>query len=248
LEQLATGEHAIEGLYVTEDEFRIPVDDAGKPLWELEGKVECHDHQKWDVRRGIAVIGVGEDKHQHYGMPEKGDKWGLFRDDALVYFMLIPGKPLFLEGKEWEPGYRGIPELTRIVVNLLYILQNTQQIQLKKHDPAAGRLDGKERTRRRQEENFARKGKSVLPYTTMRLLEPAKPRNKETLPGVERVSRRAHIVVGHIHHYWVKPGEKPALETKKNEKGTELHRVAHWLLPYRTGTGDLLPRTTRLRK
>jgi hypothetical protein len=173
---------------------------------------------------------------------------GWLPDDALIFFHLVPGSPIHqsVSGEDYALG--GTAQLTRVVVNLLYLLQNTREISTAVEDPRP-ELRKEDRSSRRERERETSKGRSVLPCTVLRLSSLKKPLPPHRAEGGVQPARklRGHIVLGHIHHYWVRePQETPVLDTRTSEKGVCLHKVARWLLPYTKGTGPIAEKNVRL--
>ncbi len=228
----ATGNHKVEGLFLTKNEVLVPKDGT-----ILEGPASMVDPERlsdFDIIPSITILGVGEDKN-------KSSKSGWLRDDAIIYFSLVPGKPLYLDNDK----HLGVVELTRVVANLLYLLQNTHEL-LSEKDPALpSSLLGDSRSARRERERDLDKGRSCLPHTVWKLSSLERKPPKDSEPGTEPEQKmRGHIVLGHIHNYWVlDPGKSKSLSTKKVSTKTRGERIYHlvskWILPYVRGEGPV---------
>lgn len=227
--------HKIEGIFLTYNEVLTPKD--GNEVSGSLTEVTPETFDKYDIVPSITVVGVGEDKR-----PQSKTNAAYLRDDLVLYFSLAPGKPLYFS----ENKPQGLAELTRVVTNLLYLLQNTRELSEVQDPPLPGSLLGDSRTARRERERDLQKGRSCLRHTVWKLSTlKQKPSHKpeDSLPPEER-KVRGHIVLGHIHRYWVvDPGERKVLQTKTANSQTKgsrtYHLVAKWILPYRRGEGPV---------
>ena len=242
----STGIHKVEGLFITANDVAVPPSDykylPTPPVPDKDGHV---------IRRGLTVLGVGEDISP--GLVERLDSGkGWMRDDALIFFHLVPGMPLYYNADTVQ----GTTELTRVVVNLLYLLQHTKEIHPSK-DPDTGVAPGGDRKARREQEREAKKGRSHIPHTVWKLstMERKASTKSVKVDGEDTVKRsvKGGIVLGHIHHYWVvDPKDKKVVATKveatKTHGDRTYYKVAKWLLPYMRGEGGTQePRTVSIR-
>lgn len=234
------GRHRIEGLFLTTNEVYVPRDNAQSEGALVRMTTDELNRQYRPVR-GITVVGIGEDKAPDLaGRIDRGEGWR--RDDWVVYFNIVPGLPLYLDGAS-----QGVVELTRVVYNLLYLLQNTTEIR-EEVEPTRPELEGEGRKPRRERERQNRKGRSAYPHRVWHLStldrgrtspDPDAPVERNTVPKVS-----GHVVLGHIHRYWVlDPAGRKSLATREvhtKTRGTRTyHLVARWLLPYVRGEGPV---------
>jgi hypothetical protein len=232
IENLETGQHRIEGVYIVEDIIAIPQQTETQP-----GTLIKLGTDGFETVPGITIIGVGEDKST-----QKVPAW--VRDDALLTFHLAQRMPLM----SWKSRILdGTTELLRLVVNFLYILQNTDGIsQVRKEVTLPKKM------RKRDPRKFDSDPRSVLPYTVLSLMKEERSKEKQSQGSKDGESGRTvkgHIVLGHVHHYWVKDngvGLKK-LGERQNTKGTKLALVAKWLRPYHRGQGPAGPKTVSVR-
>lgn len=233
LENDQTGDHVIEGVYVVRDDVMVPRNPDGTLNYVSQGKTDGRpprayvDDPRFARRLGISLVAVGMPKGYLLGLEDA-------RDDALVSSALVGGQPFSQNYK-----YGGVEEVYRIVVNLLYLLQFTRQAERERVVPEVDVKGGRERNIRRAVEEVERKGKSLTPYTVLRLQErPRVAPTAETTPRSERRTKYRSWVAGHFHSYWVlKPGkDQVAVETREGKGGT-LHRVVRFLTPYPKGAG-----------
>jgi len=245
IENDQTGMHKVEGMDLTENPVLVPKDlNAPRPHGLIPtDQTDAH----FDVVRGITILGVGEDKS-----PDRKEKirtgMGWMRDDALLFFHLVPGKPIYFAVDGLPHDLDGSVPLARVVVNLLYMLQNTREIRQVTDDPRP-ELRKEDRSARRERERERAKGRSVLPCTVLKLSSFEKPLPPHRAEGGTQLKRktRGHIVLGHIHHYWVRdPQGLPVLDTRVTEHGTTLVKIAKWLLPYLKGAGPIADKNVRL--
>lgn len=225
--------HKIEGIFLTYNEVLCPKEGIGEvsgPLTEVTPETLA----KYDIVPSITVVGIGEDKR-----PASKANSAFLRDDLVLYFSLVPGKPLYLH----EDEHQGQVELARVVTNLLYLLQNTRELSEVQDPPLPESLLGEARSARRERERDLSKGRSCLRHTVWKLstLKRRPPqKSEEGVPEERKV--RGHIVLGHIHRYWVlDPGEEKVLQTKTSStpKTKTYHLVAKWVLPYKRGEGPI---------
>lgn len=226
-----SGEHKIEGFYLTENLVLCHADPARRR--ENVKREDVLDLDDYVQEAGITVVAVGEDKQAAYASKNKLAP----QDDALFSFHLLPGEPLKLENVTQEQlGYQ---ELVYMVTNLLYLLQRTKGQITEIREDFVPSLRGDDRKSRRERERENAKGRSVLAHTILRLSEKAKASQKTSgaKNGAEKDIAR-HIVAGHIHSYWVSnPEDQPVLAVK-GEEGKQLHLIHKWLLPYWRGSGE----------
>jgi hypothetical protein len=234
------GRHRIEGFFLTVNDIYVPKDKkpAGDPIILLNEQ----DESRFVRKRGITIVGVGEDKAPDLsGRIDRGEGWN--RDDWVVYFSLVPGEPLYIDS-----GTQGVADLTRVVANFLYLLQNTTELR-EDADPPRPDMAGADRKARRERERQHRKGRSACPHRVWHLstLERNKVHSDPDAPVVDNPKRKftSHMVLGHIHRYWVlNPTGRKSLGTREvNTKTRGLrtyHLVARWLLPYVKGEGPLV--------
>jgi len=233
------GRHRVEGMFLTVNDIYVPLDGtvADGPVTMI-GDDEKH---RYRVVRGITVVGVGEDKSPDLAdRLERGEGWN--RDDWVVFFSLVPGMPLYIEG-----GPQGVAELTRVASNLLFLLQNTTEIR-EESEPPRPEFAGDDRKARRERERQHRKGRSVHPHRVWHLSDhergkvPADPDAPVEHNPCRTVS--GHLVLGHIHRYWVlDPAGRKSLATRtvkiKTGATRTYHLVAKWLQPYVRGEGPI---------
>lgn len=224
-----SGEHKIEGFYLTENLVRCYADPARRrEKVEREDVLDLNDYIQ---EPAITVVAVGEDKQAEYASKNNLAP----QDDALFTFHLLPGEPLKLENVTQEQ--LGHQELVYMVTNLLYLLQRTKGQITEIREDFVPSLRGDDRKSRRERERENAKGRSVLAHTILRLSEKAKASQKASSSGGEKDMAR-HIVAGHIHSYWVSnPEDQPVLAVK-GEEGKQLHLIHKWLLPYWRGSGE----------
>lgn len=236
-----TGRHRIEGFFLTVNEIFVPIRGnlASGPIVA----VRPSEASQYNVQRSVTVVGIGEDKSPELAdRIERGQGW--HRDDWVVYFNLVPGQPIYIEG-----GCAGVSELTRVVTNFLYLLQNTTEL-TEESDPVRTEFVGSDRKTRRERERQQRKGRSVHPHRvwTLSTLKQGKVLPDPDAPVANNPGRRVsgHVVLGHIHRYWVvDPVGRKSLGTREvvtKTRGTRTyHLVAKWLLPYVRGEGPVSP-------
>lgn len=251
LEHFETGEHPVEGVYLVKDLIAVRVDDEGREVWWTAdqpmgvSRVITNKTAGYVYRPGISLIGIGASK----GIVALVGKGGVevleeARDDAIITTSILEGMPLH----ECDYLYGGVEELLRVVVNLLYLMNNTSACERERVTPEVEVKGSRERNRRRAIDEVEKKGKSLLPYTILRLSQRAK--RAEPRPGAPvRKIKYQTWVPGHFHSYWVlDPGDEKVLE-KKPGKGGTLHRVSYFLTPYKMGEGlPERPRTVVVRR
>lgn len=236
-----TGRHRVEGFFLTVNDIYVPKD--GNPADGPITWIEAGDEGRFVMKRGITVVGVGEDKKPDLsGRIDRGEGWN--RDDWVVYFSLVPGESLYIDG-----GTQGVADLTRVVANFLYLLQNTTELR-EDADPPRPDLVGSDRKPRRERERQHRKGRSAYPHRVWHLstLERGRSTPDPDAPATDDPRRKVsgHVVLGHIHRYWVlDPAGRRSLGTREvptKTRGTRTyHLVARWLLPYERGEGPTSP-------
>lgn len=233
----------IEGFFLTVNNISVPIDGhiADNPLSEIPSE-ELRNYRSC---RGITVVGIGEDH-----APKLADRIaqgkGYQRDDLVLYFNLVPGLPLYVDGVE-DP-------LTRMVTNLLYLLQNTTELQ-EQVEPARSDIQGTDRKARRERERWQQKGRSACHHrvwdlsstSRQRVIDPDAP-GESGEPGepggATQHTVEGHVVMGHIHKYWVlDPAGQRSLATREVQTKTrgvrQYHLVAKWLQPYTRGEGPV---------
>lgn len=243
-----TGRHRIEGFLLTTNDIYVPLD--GRPATGPIVSITPNDERRYQVKRGVTIVGVGEDKAPNLAERiERGEGWD--RDDWIVYFSLVPGESLYIDG-----AHQGVAELTRVVANFLYLLQNTNEM-VEVLDPARPEFVGSDRKTRRERERQQRKGRSVHPHRVWNLstqdlgkVLPDPDAPVERNPARGKVS--GHMVLGHIHRYWVvDPAGRKSLATREvvtKTLGTRTyHLVAKWLQPYERGDGPASQTRVRVR-
>lgn len=226
----------IEGVILTRNEVLVPKDGSipSGPLALLN----TDDLSGYDILPSITVLGIGEDKR-----PPNKNRDSYLRDDLVMYFSLVPGKPLYQQVGGSPDG--GLPELTRVVVNLLYLLQNTKELTQEQDPPLPDSLQGNTRTARRERERHLKKGRTGLRHIVWKLSSLNRERATcKVAPDSPDRKISGHIVLGHIHRYWVvDPKDNKVLQTKTADPQTKgfrtYHLVAKWILPYRRGEGTI---------
>jgi hypothetical protein len=215
--------YAVEGIYIVED--LIPKE------WDAP------DPAATQVP-GISFLGVGEDlaKGAWLGRTE-----GPSRDDTLIHFGVIQGKDIrpMVKGLSYPTDPKGVsklmgvPELTKLAINLLWMLQYVPHAISRTVLPD-GELKGKkDRARRREIARMNQKGRTHKGYLLMDLS--TEQRKASTEASVSSTTVRAHIVRGHIHNYWMNdPKDKKPIEVKVVGDTTK-YLVPKWVLPYRKG-------------
>ena len=233
------GRHRVEGFFLTVNDIYVPKDKshADGPIIMIGSE----NMDRFEKKRSITVVGVGEDKNPDLsGRIDRGEGWN--RDDWVVYFSLVPGESLYIDG-----GTQGVGDLTRVVSNFLYLLQNTTELR-EESDPPRPDLAGADRKSRRERERQHRKGRSAYPHRVWHLstLERGKVPADPDAPVTDNPKREVsgHIVLGHIHRYWVvDPAGRRVLAkrevTTKTRGARTYHLVAKWLLPYARGEGPV---------
>lgn len=230
LEHFETGAHPVEGIYLVYDDVMAKKGEDGKPVWSASG--EPRDGRSVVVGdpdyllvHGVAMIGIGAAKGYLLGMEDA-------RDDAIITTCLTPGMPL----KEREYLYGGVKELMRVAVNLLYMMEKTTAVHSERVVPEIEYKGSRERNKKRAEQKAHEDGKSLLPYTVLRLSPKVK--SVRTEPSSKVTTRKlkfATWVNGHFHDYWVlSPGDEKVSETKEGVGG-KLSRVTRYLTPYKMG-------------
>ena len=241
------GRHRIEGFFMTVNDIYVPVD--GRPADGPVTMIGPDEAHKYRVKRGITVVGVGED-HAPNLSERIAAGLGWQRDDWVVYFNLVPGEALYIDA-----GPQGVAELTRVVSNFLYLLQNTTELR-EEADPPRPDCVGNDRKARRERERQNRKGRSAYPHRVWHLstLERGKVTADPDAPVADNPQRKVsgHVVLGHIHRYWVlDPSGRRSLGTREvatKTRGTRTyHLVAKWLLPYVRGEGPVAQARVRVR-
>ena len=201
----------IEGLYIVEDIVRKSRDSD-------------------EVAPGILLVGVGKDKAE--GAWLNRNVLGPCRDDAVLFFTVCEGtgiKQLTEPDKATE--LLGAKELTRLALNLLWMLQYVPDYIVRTavaDTPLKGRTP---RALRRAGERLLQKGRTHRGYLLLDL--PAKAQRHSWKVTTSTV--RSHIVCGHIHHYWCNDpkGARPTATKQVGDKTKYL--MPRWVLPYRKG-------------
>ena len=241
------GRHRVEGLFLCVSDVAVPTDGshASGPI-QLIGPENA---SKFTVKRGITVVGVGEDKAPN--LPQRlEENLGWQRDDWVVYFNLVPGERIYFNNGKSAHGQQGVEALTRVVTNFLYLLQNTTEMR-QEQDPTQPDLVGDDRKARRERERQYLKGRSVQRHTVWHLSTLDRTRTPAAFdpdaPTITNPTRKVsgHTVLGHIHRYWVVDlAGRKSLSTREvvtKTRGTRTyHLVAKWLLPYVKGEGPTL--------
>ena len=233
-------QHKIEGVFLTRNEVLVPK--VGTVSTGPISLLDPGDLSGYDVHPSITVVGVGEDKR-----PQSKNRNAYLRDDLVMFFSLVPGKPLYQHAQD-NPG--GLAELTRVVVNLLYLLQNTRELSEAQDPPLPESILGESRNARRERERQVQKGRSCLRHTVWKLSSLQKERRNQGEASGRHTA--GHIVLGHVHRYWVvDPQERKVLKTKVEQtskiSNRTYHLVAKWVLPYRRGSGPAESPTVILR-
>lgn len=238
LEHHDTGEHPVEGVYLARDTIAVRVGEDGSVIWNMADRATTRvilgANVKYQHRDGISLVGIGAPKgiaafvHPSGEIEAHEDA----RDDAIVTTSLLEGMPL----RHRVYAYTGIGALLHVVVNLLYMMNNTTACEAERVVPAVDVKGSRERNKRRAIDEVEKKGKSLMPYTVLSL----SPRVKKAAahPGAPgRKIKYQTWVPGHFHSYWVlEPEEEKVIESKEGKGGT-LHRVVHYLSPYKKGEG-----------
>jgi hypothetical protein len=203
-----SGLHKVEGFYLAEDEVFIP------------------EEGRW--KRSILVLGTGESKGDfHHPV------LGVSRDDALVFFHVIDGRPF---DKVKNAEHQGIPELLHVVVNMLWAL-HTRHLKQDKTRPKIPR-SAKKRAKRR------RRGYTEKPYTVIRLQSPTQASQGQAAIRQYHGSKltRQIPVSGYWQRRWVKdPGEEVVLAEKQGSDKRNpgiLHQVSRWIHAHVKGPDD----------
>ena len=235
LDHYESGHHPVEGIYLVHDWAAVRKGADGLPSWAnahtpREGghRLVTSLEEEFLHRRGISLIGIGASRGNLLGMKEA-------RDDAIITTSLIPGMPLSIR----EYCYGGCEELIRVVVNLFYMMQKTTALERELVTPTLDYKGGKERNKRRAEEKAHEGGKSLLPYTILRLSSKTKSAYGRTpSPAVPvRKLKYATWVPGHFHDYWVLNPAGEKVSEVKDGVGGKLNRVTKYLTPYKMGEG-----------
>jgi len=229
-----SGSHPVEGMYLVHDWTAVRKGEDGKPAWtnahapRLDGNrlVTNLDGGFLHIP-GVSLIGIGASRGSIPGMKEA-------RDDAIITTALVPGMPM----SRTEYYYGGCGELVRVAVNLLYMMQKTTAVERERIVPVLDVKGGRERNKRRAEEKVHEDGKSLLPYTILRLSPKVKSVRTETsAKTTTRKLKFATWVSGHFHDYWVlNPADEKVTETKDGVGG-KLNRITRYLTPYKQGEG-----------
>lgn len=229
----ANGWYRIEGFFLTTNDIRVR-NDGSAPTTPLVS-IGPSDAHLYDVRRGVSVVCVSEDKSPDLAARiDRGEAWS--RDDWLVYFNMVPGHPLPVG--DWIGGSSRV---STFVTTLLYLLQNTTELSVES-DPDRPEFVGSDRRARRERERQHRKGRSVHPHDVWHPSTPGRIAHDPEAP-VEPQHRRkvsGHVALGYIRMYWVAdPVGRKSLETREVTTRTgetrTYHRVAVWVRPYVRG-------------
>ena len=155
---------------------------------------------------------------------------GPCRDDTLIYFSIMHGRKIEYLTDGEGADILGSDELAKLALNLLWMLHYVPYAISKEVLPDSKLKGKKDRALRREMERLGRKGRTHRGYT---LLDLASKPSKEASVGTSTV--RAHVVRGHVHHYWVNDpkGLEPVLTKKVEDKVKYL--IPKWVLPYKKG-------------
>jgi len=229
------GWYRVEGFFLTVNDIRVRTD--GTPSTSPLVSIGPSEASMYDVRRGITVVCVGEDKSPNLSERiERGEAWD--RDDWLVFFNLVPGQPL-----PTGEGTSGASKAAQFVYNLIHLLQNTTEL-AEEADPDRPEFVGTDRKTRRERERQHRKGRSVHPHRVWHPSDlPVTPDPDAPVADTPVRKVSGHVVLGHIRRYWVRnPAGFKSLGTRS--KGSQTyHLVARWVRPHVRGEGpDARPR------
>jgi len=234
LENPDTSLHPVEGFYLVKDMIAVPKGKDGRPDYRttdhlLDGKhTVVSSDEGYEMVQGITCVGVGKPKGYTWNMRE-------MRNDALVVFHLCPGIPL---GEDTKNAFGGIAELERVVVNLLYAMQNTTSVVAERRQPELGDKAAKRRPAKAQK-LLDESGKTLDAYTvlslsrTVRSARPSEAREGTETP--ERKLRHPKYISGHFHRYWVRDAAKERVLETKDGKSGKLYLVEYLLAPYLQG-------------
>jgi hypothetical protein len=237
-------QHPIEGFYLVWDVIAVPAVN-GKPSFAAgAARVNKADGQRivssgspdYIFVRGITCVGVGRPKGT---VPARMRE---MRDDALVVFHLCPEIPLGAAPSE----FGGVPELERVIVNLLYALKNTTSVLSEMVTPVMNTKEAKRRPTKAARV-LQDAGKTLNSYRVLSLSKKVRSARPGGSAGPEEPVRKLKhpkYISGHFHRYWVSsPGGERVL-AEKDGKGGKLHLVEHLLAPYLQGE-DLPPPKTK---
>jgi hypothetical protein len=231
--------YMVEGVYLIKDRGHVETDAAGIPIVGpgllSHGQIltvgEAAHTREMDL---ISVVAAGRREDQ------LGDVRTRYTgDDQLLVFGISAST--HLESLLSDEAFDGVPEITRLVVNLLHLMNATRDIASTTVDPGAHLRGLEGRPLRRERERMEGKGRSALPCRVLHLRDlgkslPARAQADVSPDGAvppERVVRR-HIVAGHIHHYWVVDAQDtPVVRIREGERRNKL--IARWLRPYWRG-------------
>jgi hypothetical protein len=224
-----SGQHVVEGVYLVKD--TVAVSDTRGPAFPSRSLgsprlIESHE-TGFHVAPAIMCVGIGKEK------PGQGD--------AIVNFSLMPGTPL--KGAP-ESTFGGIPELIRVICNLLYALQHTTSIERERCIPALTKKQAERRPGRMEAG-----GKSAAPYTILRIHGTLRSARSTSVPTEGGKLLHPKRISGHFHQYWVlEPGTEKVLDRKPGAGGT-LCLVEYLLAPYTQGEHlppSPLPKTVKV--
>lgn len=234
LDHYETGHHPVEGVYLVPDWVAVRKGEDGKPSWANAHTPKADGHrlvtnfeEGFLHKQGISLIGIGASRGSINGMKEA-------RNDAIITTALVPGMPMNVR----EYYYGGCEELIRVVVNLFYMMQRTTALERELVTPMLDVKGGRERNKRRAEEKVHKDGKSLLPYTILRLSPKVKSvRTEASAKATTRKLKFATWVSGHFHDYWVLNPAGEKVSEVKDGVGGKLNRVTKFLTPYKMGEG-----------
>lgn len=234
LDHYESGQHPVEGIYLVHDWAAVRKGADGEPSWanahtpKSDGQALITNFDEGFLHmEAISLIGIGASRGSLQGMKEA-------RDDAVITTSLVPGMPMNVR----EYYYGGCAELIRVVVNLFYMMQKTTALEREVVTPTIEFKGGKERNKRRAEEKAHEDGKSLLPYTILRLSSKARSIRSDA-PTKESLRKLKYEtwVSGHFHDYWVlTPADEKVSETKEGVGG-QLSRITKFITPYKMGEG-----------
>lgn len=233
-----TGKHAVEGIYLTRDTSLVKVDAEGNADWSIDPQGSSSDvlyenSPGYKLNPSISIVGIGASHGTFLNMPD-------MRDDAIVTAHLSEGCPIT---RDVHTTYGGIPEILRVVCNLLYALQRTRGVEQETVQPELSKKALK-RKPGRTEKLMEEGGRSLLPYKILRLSKRVRMAVLSEGPRSGRKLRHQKVVSGHFHKYWVLDAEDEVVLDTKQGKGGDLKLIEFLLAPYIQGAHLPVPPKT----
>ena len=230
--------------HMPHDCFYVSLEGCGLQVWNdmsefhrVEGVYLCKDRVKRTadsaVVDAITVLVCGEDK-------------GVMLGDAVLYFFLVEGSPLWFPGDDrYETErYSDMRKLVGALVVLLQMMSAGGDAVEREEVPALEKKGSLKKAKRR--------GVTPGAYSVIRLSKNARPRAPKG--GEKRGPYTAwRKIAGHSRLFWYKhpPEDRPVVKEKMLENGQKRYGVVKYLFPFESRRGwnkDDRPRRVKVKR